>query len=184
MAVCCRAWGGSFDTIYKPQFIDNFALQEPELQPIKFQGQSLDTETGLHYNRFRYYDSDVGMFIQRDPIELLGGFNVFAYAPNPVMWIDPWGLSQTYWLDKALATAERPVGAGQTAHHIVKFSSNQNEYSRASKGILDRAGIDIDPHCQNSCHPHPNNLNGGKGDNHGTIQSRTQTSNTKQTAIA
>ena len=40
------------------------------------------------------------------------------------------------------------------------------------------------PHCQNSCHPHPNNLNGGKGDNHGTIQSRTQTSNTKQTAIA
>ncbi|VWX29946.1 hypothetical protein ENHY17A_160003 [Moraxellaceae bacterium 17A] len=40
------------------------------------------------------------------------------------------------------------------------------------------------PHCQNSCHPHLNNLNGGKGDNHGTIQSRTQTSNIKQTAIA
>ena len=39
------------------------------------------------------------------------------------------------------------------------------------------------PHCQNSCHPHPNNLNGGKGDNHGTIQSRTQTSHTKQTFI-
>ena len=32
---------------------------------------------------------------------------------------------------------------------------------------------DNSPHCQNSCHPHPNNLNGGKGDNHGTIQSRT-----------
>ena len=39
------------------------------------------------------------------------------------------------------------------------------------------------PHCQNSCHPHSNNLNGGKGDNHGTIQSRTQTSNTRQTFI-
>ena len=87
-----RAWGGSFETIYKQQFIDNFAIIENELQPIKFQGQSLDTETGLHYNRFRYYDSDVGMFISRDPIELLGGFNVFAYAPNPVGWIDPWGL--------------------------------------------------------------------------------------------
>ena len=87
-----RAWGGSFETIYKPQFIDNYALQESELQPIKFQGQSLDTETGLHYNRFRYYDSDVGMFISRDPIGLLGGLNVFAYAPNPVQWIDPWGL--------------------------------------------------------------------------------------------
>ena len=91
-----RAWGGSFDSIYKQQFIDNFAIMENELQPIKFQGQSLDTETGLHYNRFRYYDSDVGMFISRDPIELLGGFNVFAYAPNPVMWIDPWGLECVY----------------------------------------------------------------------------------------
>ena len=87
-----RAWGGSFDSIYKQQFIDNFAITESELQPIKFQGQSLDTETGLHYNRFRYYDSDVGMFISRDPIGLLGGNNVFQYAPNPIGWIDPWGL--------------------------------------------------------------------------------------------
>ena len=87
-----RAWGGSFDTIYKRQFIDNFAITQNELQPIKFQGQCLDTETGLHYNRFRYYDSDVGMFISRDPIGLLGGVNVFAYAPNPIHWIDPWGL--------------------------------------------------------------------------------------------
>ena len=90
-----RAWGGSFETIYKPQFIDNFSLDENELQPIKFQGQSLDTETGLHYNRFRYYDSDVGMFISRDPIGLMGGFNVFAYAPNPIGWIDPFGLAKT-----------------------------------------------------------------------------------------
>ena len=87
-----RAWGGSFETIYKQQFIDDWSISEAELQPIKFQGQSLDVETGLHYNRFRYYDSDVGMFISRDPIGLLGGSNVFAYAPNPVMWIDPWGL--------------------------------------------------------------------------------------------
>ena len=89
-----RAWGGSFDTLYKQQFVDNFAISENELQPFKFQGQSLDVETGLHYNRFRYYDSDVGMFISRDPIGLMGGFNVFAYAPNPVGWIDPWGLSK------------------------------------------------------------------------------------------
>ena len=51
----------------------------------------------LHYNRFRYYDSDVGMFISRDPIGLLGGSNVFQYAPNPVMWIDPWGLSPCHY---------------------------------------------------------------------------------------
>ena len=90
-----RAWGGSFDTIYKQQFIDNFAITANELQPIKFQGQSLDTETGLHYNRFRYYDSDVGMFIQRDPIGLMGGSNTYQYAPNPTKWIDPIGLKKS-----------------------------------------------------------------------------------------
>ena len=88
-----RAWGGSFDTIYKQQFIDNFAITANELQPIKFQGQFFDVETNLHYNRFRYYDSDVGMFISRDPIGLMGGNNVFQYAPNPIGWIDPWGLA-------------------------------------------------------------------------------------------
>ena len=88
-----RAWGGSFDSLYKQQFVDNWAIDENELQPFKFQGQSLDIETGLHYNRFRYYDSDVGMFVQRDPIELEGGLNTFAYTPNPVNWIDPSGLN-------------------------------------------------------------------------------------------
>ena len=102
-----RAWGGSFDTIYKQQFVDNFALNEFELQPIKFQGQSLDTETGLHYNRFRYYDSDVGMFISRDPIGLLGGNNVFQYAPNPIGWIDPWGLECIKNKKDGLAREER-----------------------------------------------------------------------------
>ena len=90
-----RAWGGSFDSLYKQQFVDNFAVKENELQPFKFQGQSLDIETGLHYNRFRYYDSDVGMFVSRDPIGLLGGDNVFSYAPNPIQWIDPLGLKST-----------------------------------------------------------------------------------------
>jgi len=51
----------------------------------------LDRETGLHYNTFRYYDPDVGRFINQDPIGLLGGTNLYAYAPNPVTWIDPWG---------------------------------------------------------------------------------------------
>ena len=89
-----RAWGGSFDSLYKQQFVDNFAISENELQPFKFQGQTLDIETGLHYNRFRYYDSDVGMFVSRDPIELLGGNNTFQYAPNPTGWTDPYGLNR------------------------------------------------------------------------------------------
>jgi len=39
-------------------------------QPLRFQGQYFDEETGLHYNRFRYYAPDIGRFISQDPIGL------------------------------------------------------------------------------------------------------------------
>ena len=62
-------------------------------QNLRFQGQYFDAETGLHYNRFRYYDPDCGRFVSQDPIGLRGGVNLYQYAPNPVDWIDPLGLS-------------------------------------------------------------------------------------------
>nr|WP_105027496.1 RHS repeat-associated core domain-containing protein [Limnobacter sp. SAORIC-690] len=61
--------------------------------PLRFQGQYYDEETGLHYNRHRYYDPNSGQFTTQDPIGLLGGMNVYQYAPNPMTWVDPWGLS-------------------------------------------------------------------------------------------
>nr|WP_081299746.1 RHS repeat-associated core domain-containing protein [Gilliamella apicola] len=45
-------------------------------QNLRYQGQYLDRETGLHYNTFRYYDPDIGRFTQPDPIGLAGGFNL------------------------------------------------------------------------------------------------------------
>ncbi|MGY8590014.1 RHS domain-containing protein, partial [Paracidovorax citrulli] len=62
-------------------------------QDIRFQGQQLDVETGLHYNRFRYYDPLLGQYVTQDPIGLLGGLNKFTYPGNPISWIDPLGLS-------------------------------------------------------------------------------------------
>lgn len=62
-------------------------------QPLRYAGQYADGETGLHYNLFRYYDPQVGRFIVQDPIGLNGGWNLYQYAPNPLGWIDPWGLS-------------------------------------------------------------------------------------------
>ena len=60
--------------------------------PFRFQGQYYDEESGLHYNRFRYYDPEIGRFVSQDPIGLRGGTNLFEYAPNPVIWVDPFGL--------------------------------------------------------------------------------------------
>ncbi|MEW5755123.1 MAG: RHS repeat-associated core domain-containing protein [Pseudomonadota bacterium] len=73
----------------------SLALKEVEEveNNLRFQGQYFDEETGLHYNRHRYYNPNTGQFIHQDPIGLLGGFNTYQYAPNPTGWIDPLGLS-------------------------------------------------------------------------------------------
>tara|TARA_R110000796_G_scaffold220695_1_gene336778 strand:- start:846 stop:1304 length:459 start_codon:yes stop_codon:yes gene_type:complete len=60
--------------------------------PIRFQGQYFDDESGLHYNRFRYYSPQQARFIHQDPIGLVGGINHYQYAPNHVNWVDPFGL--------------------------------------------------------------------------------------------
>lgn len=88
-----EAWGNTARVVWNENQLDQLQVSQNELQPIRFQGQYYDEETGLHYNRFRYYDPDMGMFTSRDPIGLMGGSNVFAYAPNPTGWIDPLGLA-------------------------------------------------------------------------------------------
>jgi RHS repeat-associated protein len=51
-------------------------------------------ETGLIYYRGRYYDPSIGRFIQKDPIRLNGGVNLYAYVNNnPINFTDPWGLT-------------------------------------------------------------------------------------------
>jgi RHS repeat-associated protein len=62
-------------------------------QPLRFQGQYYDEETGLHYNRYRYYDPHSGRYLSQDPVGIDGGANLYGYAANdPVNFIDPSGL--------------------------------------------------------------------------------------------
>ncbi|OKX65003.1 RHS repeat-associated core domain-containing protein [Escherichia coli] len=56
-------------------------------------GQQYDEESGLDYNRHRYYDPLQGRYITQDPIGLAGGWSLYAYPLNPVNGIDPLGLS-------------------------------------------------------------------------------------------
>ncbi len=39
--------------------------------PIRMQGQYFDSETGLYYNRFRYFEPLLGAFISQDPLGIL-----------------------------------------------------------------------------------------------------------------
>ncbi|WP_279609281.1 RHS repeat-associated core domain-containing protein [Burkholderia diffusa] len=82
-----RAWGVAQEAIRKA------SGKAPIANPIRFQGQYNDHESGLHYNRHRYYDPEVGRFVSKDPIGYAGGHNLWQYAPNPTGWIDPLGLS-------------------------------------------------------------------------------------------
>ena len=62
-------------------------------QPLRSLGQYFDTESGLHYNLFRYFDPKAAQFINQDPIGIIGGCNVYQYAHNFIGWVDPLGLS-------------------------------------------------------------------------------------------
>ena len=61
-------------------------------QPFRLQNQYFDEETGLHYNLMRYYEPEAGRFVNQDPIGLLGGENLYQFAPNAQEWLDVWGL--------------------------------------------------------------------------------------------
>ncbi|HBE7280756.1 TPA: rhs element protein RhsC, partial [Escherichia coli] len=61
-------------------------------QLIRLPGQQYDEESGLYYNRHRYYDPLRGRYITQDPIGLKGGWNFYQYPLNPISNIDPLGL--------------------------------------------------------------------------------------------
>ncbi|MCU0827469.1 MAG: DUF6531 domain-containing protein [Tabrizicola sp.] len=99
--VALKAWGG----------IDR-VMVEAVGNNLRFQGQYHDAETGLHYNRFRHYDPGTGAFINQDPIGLLGGEVRAAYAPNPMVWVDPLGLTTCSYT----GTPQRTRGKNGATH--------------------------------------------------------------------
>ncbi|MGR3910682.1 RHS repeat-associated core domain-containing protein, partial [Burkholderia sp. SR8] len=85
-----KAWGEAREVIARASKAAGIVARNP----LRFQGQQVDDETGLAYNRYRYYDPETGRFTSEDPIGLNGGANVYQYAPNPIEWIDPLGLAR------------------------------------------------------------------------------------------
>jgi RHS repeat-associated protein len=63
------------------------------MNPLRYTGRELDSETNLYYYRARYYDSQLGRFISEDPIGFVAGINFYRYAHNDAVGLyDPFGL--------------------------------------------------------------------------------------------
>ena len=71
-----------------------------------YQGQTLDPETGLAYNRFRYYDPEEGRYVSQDPIEFESNeLNFYSYVRVPNIEGDIFGLETSYQRRKAVREA-------------------------------------------------------------------------------
>ena len=100
--------------------------------PFKYQGQYEDVETGLYYNRFRYYEPNTGTYISQDPIGLVGGNpTLYAYVGSPNNWYDIFGL--------------RPFGhaVGDIGEKAVINDLKKNNYEIIDVKYGSNNGIDV-----------------------------------------
>lgn len=124
-------WGNTVQKSWQP--VRTQANMELQAQPLRFQGQYFDTETGLHYNRFRYYDPDIGRFVTQDPIGTLGGVNLYQYVDNPLNWIDPLGLARIPVSVKKKALDENKEFFGE--HKCEKCSCSLVKPKKSERGV-------------------------------------------------
>jgi RHS repeat-associated protein len=98
-------------------------------QPIRMQGQQWDEETGLHYNRFRYYDPSLGQYVTQDPIGILGGVNLSAYAnQNPNLYTDSIGLAPKLNKDQCASLKKKIQNTKiQINERIIDILDNPNK---------------------------------------------------------
>ncbi len=99
--------------------------------PFLFQGQYFDAETGLCYNRFRYYSPDTGSYISQDPIGLWGGLKLYGYVKDINSWIDILGLSGTggaYMF--GFASGDMYIGKGEVGRMNQSISTRSTQVSK------------------------------------------------------
>ena len=84
------------------------------------------------------------MFISRDPIGLLGGVNVYQYAPNPIGWVDPWGLSG---VDNNGYPLKPPVVRRfMSTSEFKDFKKNGFKFDPLdTRGVLSSTSISVEP---------------------------------------
>ncbi|MDY0071190.1 MAG: RHS repeat-associated core domain-containing protein [Thauera sp.] len=116
---------------------DNFQLD------LRLPGQHFDEETGLHYNRARYYDPASGHYLSPDPLGSPDGPNPYAYAAfNPLRYIDPQGLI-LFAFDGTGQDESNPLTLSNVVHFRNAYRSDDSVgFYITGPGTLDeRSGI-------------------------------------------
>ncbi|WP_174920281.1 RHS repeat-associated core domain-containing protein, partial [Burkholderia diffusa] len=120
-----RAWGVAQEAIRKASGKALIA------NPIRFQGQYHDHETGLHYNRYRYYDPHGARYVTKDLLGFAGGLNLYLYAGgNPLTSLDPLGLDTVVIHGRGiLSNPFGHVAIGFTGQGVYSFGTGTREGS-------------------------------------------------------
>jgi RHS repeat-associated protein len=138
--------GSLGDTLYECQYnaygqIINETYHQDDTQtlpdnPLRFQGQYYDEETGLHYNLNRYYDPFTGRYITQDPLGILGGLNSYQYVNgDPINWIDPLGLIKIENNGLEAVTGKKATNTAVISESIPNIKGTQ-------VGLRDPASVD------------------------------------------
>ncbi len=121
-------------------------------QPYRLPGQQYDKESGLYYNRHRYYDPLQGRYITPDPIGLRGGWNMYQYPLNPIQVIDPMGLDAienmtSGGLIYAVSGVPRLIAANSITNSAYQFGYDMD----AIVGGAHNGAADAMRHCYLMC---------------------------------
>ncbi|MCC6287214.1 MAG: hypothetical protein IT249_04960 [Chitinophagaceae bacterium] len=96
--------------------------------PFLYQGQYWDEETGLAYNRFRYYDVERGGYLSQDPVGLNGGVEFYSYVDNSNIKVDRFGLIDgIIYLRTNPFTGEEYIGQAVSPK---QFKDRQSKHNR------------------------------------------------------
>jgi RHS repeat-associated protein len=107
--------------------------------PFRWPGQYEDEETGLYYNRFRYYDPESGEYVSQDPIGLAGGTNFYGYAADPTTVVDILGLAASCLpkgkkINRTVYRAEYPTRISTTWTPHPRNIAASHRYTRSGLG--------------------------------------------------
>ncbi|MCW5518549.1 RHS domain-containing protein [Aureitalea sp. L0-47] len=140
-----KTWEAEYDIYGKIRKLTKGSLSDC---PFRYQGQYEDVETGLYYNRFRYYAAEEGLYISQDPIGLMGGMSLYSYSKDTSLFVDPFGL-EPISLQEALDQANDFLEPGEKVRVIDNPNSSGVQwiqvYEKDGVKVTKRVGFDINP---------------------------------------